>query len=99
MLNRIMTMFRGVMVGLVYKRSLSLPDGLHEESAAITLMSTDVDIICDAIPTIYELWAQIIEVMIGFGLLWRELGWVSIVPLFIVAREYSLLFYGHFYPA
>ncbi|KAF8856341.1 hypothetical protein BDZ45DRAFT_745521 [Acephala macrosclerotiorum] len=74
MLNRVMAMFRGVMVGLVYKRSSSLPDGLHEESAAITLMSTDVDIICDTIPTVYELWAQIIEVMIGFGLLWRQIG-------------------------
>ena len=80
------------MVGLVYRRSLSLQDGLHEESAAITLMSTDVDIICDAIPIIYELWAQVIEVMIGFGLLWRQLGWVAVIPLLIVARTYSLQF-------
>ena len=55
-------------------------------------MSTDVDIICDAIPTIYEFWAQFIEVIIGFGLLWRQLGWVAAVPLMIVACKCSSQF-------
>ena len=53
------------MVGLIYRRILSLPHSLHEESAAITLMSTDVDITCEYIPTIHEVWAQLLEVMVG----------------------------------
>jgi ATP-binding cassette subfamily C (CFTR/MRP) protein 1 len=66
-----MAMFRGDMVRLIHSQSLLLSDGVHDESAAITLMSTDVDIICDNILTVHEIWAQAIEVMIGFWLLSR----------------------------
>lgn len=76
------------MVGLIYDQSLSLQDGLHENSAAIALMSTDVDIVCDSLPTVYEIWAQLVEVVIGFWLLGRQLGWVYLVPLVIVIREF-----------
>lgn len=83
-----MTMFRGAMIGLIHDRSLELLDDTHDESAAITLMSTDVDIICDAIPIVYEVWAQLMEVGIGFWLLVRQLGWVSTVPiLFIIGKS------------
>jgi ATP-binding cassette subfamily C (CFTR/MRP) protein 1 len=82
-----MAMFRGAMIGLIHARSLKLADSSHDDFAAITLMSTDVDIICDAIPTVFEVWAQLIEVGIGFWLLARQLGWVSIVPLLIIVGE------------
>lgn len=72
------------MVGLIHGRSLELSDGAHDDSAAITLMSTDVDIICEAVPTIFELWAQAIEVAVGFWLLARQLGWVAIVPFVLI---------------
>jgi ATP-binding cassette, subfamily C (CFTR/MRP), member 1 len=50
-------------------------------------MSTDVDIIYDNILAVHEIWAQVIEVMIGFWLLSSQLGWVCAVPLLIIARE------------
>ena len=49
------------MIRLIHSQSLLLSDGVHDESAAITLMSTDVDIICDNILTVHEIWAQAIE--------------------------------------
>lgn len=77
-------MLRGGMIGLIYTRSLSLQEGVDRDLAPVTLMSTDVDTISDAVTTVHEIWAQIIEVIIGFYLLARQLGWVSIVPFVIV---------------
>jgi hypothetical protein len=44
-------------------------------------MSTDVDTLSDAVTTVHEIWAQIIEVIIGFWLLASKLGWMSYHPL------------------
>ena len=77
-------MLRGGMIGLIYTHALSVQDGVNDDSAAVTLMSTDVDTISNAVTTVHEIWAQIIEVIIGFWLLARRLGWVSIVPFMIV---------------
>lgn len=77
-------MLRGGMIGLIYTRSLSLQEGMNHDSAPVTLMSTDVDTISDAVTTVNEIWAQVIEVVIGFYLLARKLGWVSVVPFVIV---------------
>jgi ATP-binding cassette subfamily C (CFTR/MRP) protein 1 len=90
-----MTMFRGSLIGLIYSHSLELADSSHDELAAITLMSTDIDIICNAISTLFEVWAQLIEVSIGFWLLARQLGWVSVVPLLIIVGEYPKYALGY----
>ena len=84
-------MFRGAMVGLIHSRSLLLQDGVHDDSAAITLMSTDVGIICENITRFHEIWAQVIEVTVGLGLLARQLGWVSVVPLLLVICKFGTL--------
>ena len=36
-------MFRGAAVGLIYNRTLNLQDGVYDEAAAVTLMSTDIE--------------------------------------------------------
>lgn len=77
-------MLRGGMIGLIYTRSLSLVDGIDDDSAAVTLMSTDVDTLSDAMTNVHEIWAQIIEVIVGFSLLTSKLGWVSVTPFVII---------------
>jgi ATP-binding cassette subfamily C (CFTR/MRP) protein 1 len=77
-------MLRGGMIGLIYARSLCLEEGANHDSAAVTLMSTDVETISSAVISAYEIWAQVIEVIIGFSLLTKKLGWVSITPFVII---------------
>ncbi len=42
-LYRMITMFRGVTVSLIYDHALQIQNGVYDESAAITLMSADAD--------------------------------------------------------
>lgn len=82
---RLITQFRGAMVVLIYNHTLGIQDGLYDESAAVTLMSTDVDNIANILVSLNECWAEVIEVTIGIYLLARQVGWVSIMPIIIVA--------------
>lgn len=72
-------------MGLIYDRTLLLQDGVYDESAAISLMSTDVDRIADSMDVIHEVWAELIEVALGIWLLARQLGWVCVLPVVVVA--------------
>lgn len=83
-LYRTITMFRGATVSLIYSRALLIQDGLYDESASITLMSTDTDRVSLAIYNLNEVWARAIEVGIAIFLLARQLGWVAVIPLAIV---------------
>ncbi|KAF2488718.1 putative multidrug resistance protein [Lophium mytilinum] len=78
------TMFRGALVGLVFNKTLVLRDGVYDESAAVTHMSTDIDRIAEGMKNMHETWARLIEVAIGIWLLSTQLGAVSITPIVIV---------------
>lgn len=86
-LNRTKTMFRGATISLIYSRALDIQDGLYDQSASITLMSTDTDRVALAIHNLNEVWARIIEVGVAIFLLARQLGWVAVIPLVIVIRK------------
>lgn len=73
------------MVSLIYIKTLEQPAGLYDESAALTLMSTDVDRLTSSLDSLNEVWARIIEMSIGIWLLERQLGWVCVAPIVIVA--------------
>ena len=72
---------------MIYEKTLTLIDGASDESAAVSLMSTDVDQISTCLREVNEIWSRILEIMIGLPLLTRQLGWVSIVPLIVVISK------------
>ncbi|PWY72973.1 multidrug resistance-associated protein [Aspergillus heteromorphus CBS 117.55] len=84
-LYRFVTMFRGAASSLIYERALHIPDGeLEDRSATITLMTTDIDRITGCLVNLNECWARVVEVAIGITLLALRMGWVCLMPLFIV---------------
>ncbi|KAJ9195019.1 hypothetical protein DTO164E3_7003 [Paecilomyces variotii] len=83
-LFRMITMFRGAVVSLIYSHTLSLQAGVYDESASVTLMSTDVDIIAQSLQQVNEAWARLIEIGIGIWLLERQLGAVCVAPIVVV---------------
>lgn len=91
---RTVTMVRGSLVAAVYEQTTLLPTLGLDESAALTLMSTDVQKICDALKQGHELWASLIEISLGIWLLSREIGIALIGPLavtvFAVAATMSM---------
>ncbi|KAI1277349.1 ABC transporter [Xylaria sp. FL0933] len=89
-LYRFVTMFRGATVALIYDHLLIVPVDTHEKSAALTLMSTDIDQIVLSLVNLNECWARLIEVLVGISLLTLRLSWVSAAPVLIVL----ISFYG-----
>jgi len=83
-------MFRGGMVSVIYNKTLTLTEGAVDDSAALSLMSNDVDHIAFCLEELNECWSRLVEISIGIPLLTLQLGWVSIIPLIVVARELSV---------
>ncbi|TQS33708.1 hypothetical protein Golomagni_05936, partial [Golovinomyces magnicellulatus] len=77
-------MFRGAAVAIIYRSALQIEDGLYDESAAVTIMSTDVDQIAASLTQVNECWARLIEVIMGTVLLARELGYICTVTIILV---------------
>ncbi|KAI1384393.1 ABC transporter [Hypoxylon trugodes] len=82
--NRFITMFRGATDLLIYERVLCVQSRIYDETAAVTLMSTDVDRVAFSLESLNEIWARLIEVAVGITLLAVQLGWVCIMPIVIV---------------
>lgn len=87
---RVITMIRGGLTCLIYDVILTLDANLMGESAAITLMSADIERIGAGLTTIDSLWAGPIEVGIAIYLLQRELG-LACLTLFITSLGKSAL--------
>lgn len=83
-LNRLQTMIRGAVVGLIHRTSLDQPYSGYGDARAMTLMSTDTNGVCQSARFFHETWAQIIEVVVGITMLGREVGWLCPVPLVII---------------
>lgn len=88
------TMFRGAVVSLIYSHTLSLQADAYDESASVTLMSTDVDIIAQSLQQVNEAWARLIEIGIGIWLLERQLGAVCVAPIVVVLGRFGLMSNG-----
>ncbi len=83
-LYRSVTMFRGAMVSLIYAKSLEMRAGGLDDSAALTLMSTDIDRLTVSLQSLSGIWASVIEIAIGIWLLERQIGWVCVAPIVLV---------------
>lgn len=83
-MSRFTTKFRGAVVCAIYDHLTVLGDTDGNKEATLTLMSVDIDRIASALPELNEIWSQAIEVIIGITLLSLQLGWVSVMPVFLV---------------
>ena len=83
-LNRLDTMIKGSMVGLIHNKALTIQDGIFDDSAAVTLMSSDATSLENIFHMITMLWSSVLEIIIGFYMLGRKLGWACVVPALLV---------------
>ena len=72
---------RGSLVTAIYEKSLNLMDRAVEGSAAVSLMSTDVEGIATNMQSVHEVWASLIELGISIFLLQRQIGVVVMVTI------------------
>ena len=74
-------MVRGSLVTAIYRKTTEISITALDNSAAVTLMSTDVERIVNGLRMIHEFWANIIQVGIASWLLQRELGVAFVAPI------------------
>lgn len=65
-------------------------DGVYENASAVMHMSSDTEVMENFAWLCQEMWAQVIELMIGIAMLSAQLGWWSLMPLVIIAGEFIL---------
>ncbi|KAM0416170.1 hypothetical protein ACHAPD_005085 [Fusarium lateritium] len=80
---RSVTLLRGVLVSAVFSKVTELSTTATDDSAAVTLMSSDVDVIVRAIREIHEFWANIIQLAIATWLLSTHIGYAASGPIII----------------
>lgn len=68
---------------MIYDKTLGLQPEDLGNSAAVTLMGTDIERIAYNLRTVHELWASIIEISIALWLLGRQVGVACVIPLVI----------------
>lgn len=78
---RLITMIRSAVVGLIYRTTLILDTKTANDSAALTLMSTDVESIASGFEVFDSLWADPIEIGIAIYLLYDQIGLAFIAPV------------------
>ncbi|KUJ09415.1 ABC transporter-like protein [Mollisia scopiformis] len=87
--NRMATMVRGSLVNAIYTQTLDLSITSLDESAAVTLMSSDVERICEALLPIHNIWSGPTEIALAIWLLQRQIGLALFGPLIITACAIS----------
>ncbi len=82
---QLVTMVRGALVALIFKKTLRLDAATPADGASITLMSTDIDGLERSVVFIHDIWASVLELGVGIFLLYREIG----TPCFLVVIPIS----------
>lgn len=62
---------QGVLTAMIYDATLRLPGDAVDETAALTLMNTDIERISFGTQYMHEIWASTIEVAVAVYLLKR----------------------------
>lgn len=78
--NRVISMTRTGLIAMIYSHTTPLKAHEVKDSAAVTLMGTDVERIAVAMKNFHELWASIPEIGVAIYLLSRQVSIASIVP-------------------
>ncbi|KAK1544257.1 hypothetical protein CPAR01_04890 [Colletotrichum paranaense] len=80
---RCLTMLRGVLVAAIYTKTTELRVAPGDDSAAVTLMSTDVEAIIRAWREIHEFWANTIQIALATWILSTHLGYAASGPIIV----------------
>lgn len=90
---RTITMVRGGLVSLIYRKTSALSLRDVDPAASMTLMSADVERIVQGWQTMHEIWANVVEVGVAIYLLERQLGVACVVPVAVSIRKSPVQFF------
>ena len=82
-------MIRGILVSAIFSKTTEIDITVLDNSAAVTLMSTDVDRIVLGLREVHDLWANFIQIALATCLLERDIGIACIAPVIGAAGAFS----------
>ncbi|KAL5364489.1 P-loop containing nucleoside triphosphate hydrolase protein [Aspergillus floccosus] len=82
--HRLRTMVRSILVTETFKAATRARLGSGDDSAALTLMGTDMERIRMGLRFVHETWASTIQAGIAAWMLYRQLGVVFVAPVGVV---------------
>ncbi|KAJ6779521.1 hypothetical protein PWT90_07627 [Aphanocladium album] len=85
--NQIMVCIRGALASAVYDKSLRLGIAEAEDSATVTLITTDIPSLEAAILLLYDIVAMILEVAFGTAILTVFVGAASAIAIICTIKE------------
>lgn len=91
---RFSTKLRGVLIAAVYDKTTTMSVTKLDNSAAVTLMGTDVERLTRSLRILHEIWANVIQVAVVTWLLQRQVGIVCIAPIVVCISTLNFSFYG-----
>lgn len=62
-------------------------------AVAVTLMSTDTELICRSFATLHEVWASPIECGLALYLLYRQLGLAFLAPMVVALGKIIIMYF------
>lgn len=77
-------MARSILVTEIFQKATKVRMGFDNDSAALTLMSTDIERINNGLRSIHEIWASIIQAALASWMLYNQLGVVFVAPMGVV---------------
>ncbi|KAF4958674.1 hypothetical protein FGADI_2224 [Fusarium gaditjirri] len=78
---RAITMARGQLVSVLFDKATDISITAADPSAALTLMSADIERIDTGWRTAHDVWANLVEIVIAVYLLGRQLGIACLIPV------------------
>ncbi|KAH7370165.1 putative ABC multidrug transporter [Rhexocercosporidium sp. MPI-PUGE-AT-0058] len=81
---RMLTMARSILVTEIFIHATEARIEARDDTATLTLMSTDIERINSGFRSLHEFWASFIQVAIASWMLYNQLGVVFIVPIVVV---------------
>ncbi|KAL4768167.1 putative multidrug resistance-associated protein [Aspergillus nidulans var. acristatus] len=80
---RLLAIMRAGLISMIYDYTMGMTAAEISDSAAITLMGTDVERIVANLKNLHEAWASVIELGVAIWLLERQLGVACFIPLVV----------------
>jgi len=74
-------MARGALVSSLYSKLMLIDSTAAKDSAATSLMSSDIESIARGLPNIQEIWACIVQSGFAIWLMQRQLGIACVIPV------------------
>jgi ATP-binding cassette subfamily C (CFTR/MRP) protein 1 len=82
--ERFLWMARGALASVIYKKTTQSKISGTDGSAALTLMSTDIERIRWGFMGLHDFWASAVQIGLASWLLYRELGIAFIGPIIVI---------------